>query len=138
MPAEHPVPPELAAAAVAFADAWSERAAGQLAELADALTDARRVRVVPSDRVNVLTVGVTAVPDRVVSEQLDRARVTMVNSGSVTVSLGTGPELTTDRSNRFDLAAGASLTIDTRAAWWAVVAAGSEGELSVISEEYDA
>jgi hypothetical protein len=140
MPAEHPVPAEVAELAAALADQFAEGARGQLAELAELLTDARPVRAVPSDRWATLVIGLVAggAPDLVASEQLDRARVTIVNTGTVTVALGARAGVTTTGSDRFPLPAGASLVLDTRAAVWAVVAAGGDnGEVTVLVESWD-
>jgi hypothetical protein len=139
MTAEHPVPAEVAELAAALADQFAEGARGQLAELAELLADRAHVRVVPSDRVTFLTVTLRAggPPDTVAAAQLDRARVTIVNTGAATVALG-GPSVEPARSDRADLAPGAALTIDTRAPIYGAVATGAgDGELTVITEEYD-
>lgn len=139
MPADHPVPAEIAELARELTDQWSE-ARTQLGELAEVLRDAIRTKPAPSDRLTLLTVGIPAgaLPDRIVPYQLDRARVTLVNQGTVTVHLGTGPELTDSTSSRVELAAGASLTLDTRAELWAIVAAGgADAELAIIAEGWD-
>lgn len=108
-----------------------------LAELGPLLGEVTPARVVPSDRFAVGTVTVRDTPGGVLGGQLDRARVTFYNSGTVTVFLGRDGSLTATSSARFPLPAGASLTIDTRAGWVAVTATGQTGELAYIAEEYD-
>lgn len=136
---ERAVPPDLVDLASLLIEEWSQQLSGTLGELAQAIREPAPVRSAPSDRWASLIVGVPGHPkaDRILGRQLDRARVTIYNTGSVTVSLGPTESVSPTLSNRFDLAAGAAITIGSRGEVYAVAPAGSEGQLTLLTEEWD-
>jgi hypothetical protein len=137
MPAEHPVPPEVAEVATVIAAELGESLRPQLAELAAVLREPTPVRSTPSDRWTAVTWELPADrAERVASARLDGARVTFRNAGAVTIALGPGPEVAPTSSARLDLAAGDTLTLDTRHEVWAV-AASTGAVLAVLTEEWD-
>jgi hypothetical protein len=137
-----PERPELPADLVMFANAlieeWGEHMTGQLGELANVLRSPAPVRAAASDRLRCSTVGVpfTGQAPQLLGYQLDRARVTLVNKGSVDVYIG-GPEVSSGlAASRFTLEPGDALTVDTRDAIHAL-ANGADGTLGLLVEEWD-
>lgn len=134
--------PELPADTLLFADAlvteWAEHMSGQFAELAELLRTPRGVREVPSDRWQCATVLVsTDKAEQLLGFQPDRARVTLRNVGTVSVSISSQAGfLLTQNAGRLELLPNDVITLPTRGAVH-VLGHAAGATLAYVVEEYD-
>lgn len=111
----------------------------RFSELADLLVHKGNVRSVATDRADFLTTNVpTDIARAVIDSSYDRARITLLNSGTVNVYLGSDRGVTATTARRYKLGPGKGITIGSRTAIYAVADPGAtQGELSIIVEQWD-
>lgn len=90
----------------------------QVRELAELRRHPQPVWVHPSDRVTTPAGALVAAgpPVRIAERQLDRIRITLINTGNGTLFLLGRDPVAVGTVNGFPLGAGAAITIDTRGA----------------------